>query len=633
MASTPFEHRRFLKNLTQAPGIYQMFDQQDRILYVGKAKNLKNRLSSYFRPTHQLHPKTQALVARIANIEVTLTHNEIEALLLEQNLIKALKPPFNILLRDDKSYPFLHFSHHPWPALAVQRVRQERGPGEWFGPYPNAASVRDIIQLLYRTFRLRQCDDATFHNRSRPCLQYQIQRCSAPCTGEISAEDYQRDLHHARLLLQGKDHELTLSLADRMEAAAAELDFESAALFRDQIQQLRQMQQEQHVDTGLGEVDVFALEVQGQRTCVTLLQLRQGRLLATRHFRFKDPLEASPADRLQAFIAQHFLVRSPLPPAPELLISPALAAEEQEALQNSLSAHYGRKLKITSQVRAQRARWLDLARANALEQLNSEARQEQSQQARFASLEAALKLDQPLERIECFDISHSHGEATIASCVVFDRQGPRRQDYRRFNIHDITPGDDYAAMAQALARRYPAPGDDESTTATPSTNKQAKSPRPWPDLLILDGGKGQLNAARDYFAAQGLTGAFHLLGVAKGTTRKAGLETLYFETPEQELVLPSHSPALHLIQHIRDESHRVAIQAHRQKRDKKRTQSALEDIPGIGPKRRQALLRHFGGIKAIEAASLDALCQVEGISRGLAEDIRARLNPKNHSLK
>lgn len=630
MTSTPFEPRRFLKHLTQAPGIYQMFDQQDRILYVGKAKNLKNRLSSYFRPTHQLHPKTQALVARIANIEVTLTHNEIEALLLEQNLIKALKPPFNILLRDDKSYPFLHFSAHPWPALTIQRVRQERGPGEWFGPYPNAASVREMIQLLYRTFRLRQCDDATFHNRSRPCLQYQIQRCSAPCTGEISSADYQRDLQHARLLLQGKDHELTQSLADQMEAAAAELDFESAALFRDQIQQLRQMQQEQHVDTGLGEVDVFALEVQDQRTCVTLLQLRQGRLLATRHFRFKDPLEALPAARLQAFIAQHFLVRSPLAPAPELLISPALAEEDQDALQTSLSHHFERKIKISSQVRSQRARWLDLARANALEQLNSEARQEQQHHQRFASLEAALKLEQKLERIECFDISHSHGEATVASCVVFDRQGPRRQDYRRFNIHDITPGDDYAAMAQALARRYRAPhADDASAAPQPEDQKQ----RPWPDLLILDGGKGQLNAARDYFAAQGLTGAFHLLGVAKGTTRKAGLETLYFETPEQELVLPSHSPALHLIQHIRDESHRVAIQAHRQKRDKKRTQSALEDIPGIGPKRRQALLRHFGGIKAIEAASLDALCQVEGISRGLAEDIRARLNPKNHSLK
>ncbi|SFB88824.1 Excinuclease ABC subunit C [Marinospirillum celere] len=603
-----FDSKSFLQQVTRAPGIYQMYAEDGKILYVGKARNLKNRLASYFRSSN-LPIKTQALVSRIAHIEVTVTRTEIEALLLEQNLIKALKPPFNILLRDDKSYPFLHLSDHPWPALGIKRARHQRGPGEWFGPYPSANSVRDTLQLLYKVFQLRQCDDTTFSNRSRPCLQYQIKRCSAPCTGEISAEAYAEDLKHARLLIEGKSHQVTDLLAEKMEQAAAALDFEKAAHYRDQIQQLRQLQVQQDVDTGVGDVDVFALVASEGRTSISLLQVRQGRLIGTRHFNFENPLDASDESTLTSFVAQYFLTRTSLPPAPEILLSHEL--EEPELLQAALVEKFGFKPRLAHRVRTQRARWLELAMTNAEQQLTSHRNKEDQQLKRIQDLEKLLNLDKPIQRLECFDISHSHGEATVASCVVFDEKGPRKQDYRRFNIEGVVAGDDYAAMNQALKRRY---------------QRIKKGEVPLPDVLIVDGGKGQLNAARSLLEELDITG-LQLIGVAKGTSRKAGLETLFIETPDQAINLPGYRPALHLIQHLRDESHRFAITGHRQRRDKARKTSFLEDIKGVGAKRRQALLRHFGGRKAIAEASIEALCQVEGINRALAEEIHATLHP------
>jgi excinuclease ABC subunit C len=605
---TSFDSKTFLSEVTRSPGIYQMYAEDGKILYVGKARNLKNRLSSYFR-TSQLPIKTQALVSRIANIEVTVTRTETEALLLEQNLIKALKPPFNILLRDDKSYPFLHFSDHPWPALTIKRARHQRGPGEWFGPYPSASSVREILQLLYKVFQLRQCDDTTFSNRSRPCLQYQIKRCSAPCTGEISAQAYADDLQHARLLLQGKSQEVTDLLAEKMEAAAAELDFEQAAHYRDQIQHLRQLQVQQDVDTGVGDVDVFALVASEGRSSISLLQVRQGRLIGTRHFNFENPLDASDESTLTAFIAQYFLTRTSLPPAPEIILSHEM--EEPEILQEALGDKFGFKPRLAHKVRTQRARWLELAQTNADQQLSQHRNKADQHHKRLEDLQTVLQMKKAITRLECFDISHSQGEATVASCVVFDQEGPRKQDYRRFNIEGVAAGDDYAAMSQALKRRY---------------QRIKKGEVALPDVLIVDGGKGQLNAARTLLEELGITGLV-LVGVAKGTTRKAGLETLFIETADQALDLPGHRPALHLIQHIRDESHRFAITGHRQRRSKTRNTSFLEDIKGVGAKRRQALLRHFGGRKAVAEAGIEALCQVEGINRALAEEIHATLHP------
>ena len=607
VAIVGFDSSAFLKQATQAPGIYQMFAADGKILYVGKARNLKKRLASYFRPSG-LPIKTQALVAKIYRIELTITRTETEALLLEQNLIKALKPPYNILLRDDKSYPFLHFSAHDWPALSIKRARHQRGAGQWFGPYPSSTNVRDTLQLLYRVFQLRQCDDTTFGNRSRPCLQYQIKRCSAPCTGQISAEAYAQDLHHAQLLLDGKSHEVTDALAEKMEAAAAVLAFEEASHYRDQIQQLRQLQTQQDVDTGVGEADVFGLVSSEGNSSISLLQIRQGRLISTRHFNFKNPLDETDSATLTAFIAQYYLTRTSLPPAAEILLSHAL--EEGETLEGALEERFGFKLRLTNKVRSQRARWLELAVTNAQQQLTTHRGKVGQQQQRMKTLEEAFGFSQPIKRMECFDISHSHGEATVASCVVFDAEGPRKQDYRRFNIEGITGGDDYAAMSQALERRY----------------KRVKLGEiPPPDLLLVDGGKGQLNAAKAILESLGLTG-IHLLGVAKGATRKAGLETLFLETVDNQLALAGHSPALHLIQHIRDEAHRFAITGHRQRRDKARVTSGLEGISGVGPKRRQALLRHFGGRKAIAEASIEALCQVDGINRTLAEEIHATLH-------
>ncbi|MCS2608992.1 excinuclease ABC subunit UvrC [Halomonas dongshanensis] len=596
-----FDAKHFLATVSTSPGVYRMLDEQKNTLYVGKAKRLKARLSSYFRG--QLNAKTQAMVARIDDIEVTVTRSETEALLLEQTLIKELRPPYNILLRDDKSYPFIFVTdQHPFPALEYKRVRQRRSDGRYLGPYPSSGAVRESLNLMQKIFRTRSCEDSVFAHRSRPCLQYQIQRCSAPCVGYISETDYRRDLEHAALCLEGKSERVTAQLTEAMESASARLDFEEAARFRDQVQQLRQLQQRQFVDTQRGDADIFALAQRPGGTGVSVLSVRDGRMLGARHHTPKNDLDLAPETLLAEVVSQYYLGQPHEVPG-EIITSHAL--EERELLEEALSQHAGKRVRLTSQVRGHRAQWQQLAITNAEQQLASQLANQTQLHERFALLQKALKLAAMPQRLECFDISHSHGEATVASCVVFDHQGPRKSDYRHFKIEGVAAGDDYAAMEQALTRRLKRVQSGEAVA---------------PDVLIVDGGKGQLNMARAVLDGMDL-GFITLLGVAKGTTRKAGLETLYLETTDQPIDLPSTSPALHLIQHIRDESHRFAITGHRARRDKTRRTSTLQDIPGIGPKRRRELLRFFGGLQGVRKASREELSRVPGINASLAETI------------
>ncbi|MBA2779498.1 excinuclease ABC subunit UvrC [Billgrantia kenyensis] len=601
-----FDSRQFLANLTQSPGIYRMLDERGDTLYVGKAKRLKARLGSYFRGA--LNAKTQAMVSRIADVQVTVTRSEIEALLLEQTLIKELRPPYNILLRDDKSYPFVFVSdRHPYPALEYKRARKRHGDGRYLGPYPSSGAVRESLSLVQKIFRIRNCEDSVFSHRTRPCLQYQIQRCSAPCVGYISEEDYRRDLEHAVMCLEGRSEQVTQELTEAMELASRNLAFEDAARLRDQIQHLRQLQQRQFVDTEGGDADVFALAEGEGALCISVLAVRQGRLLGARHHAPGNGLGLDAAELLGEFVSQFYLGQGREVPR-EVITS--LPLPDSEILESALASRAGRRIRVTHSVRGHRSQWLELARTNAEQQLSSRLASQGELDRRFKALQEALDLDAPPERIECFDISHSHGEATVASCVVFDRNGPRKSDYRRFNIEGVAAGDDYGAMRQALGRRFRRLVEGEGMA---------------PDVLLLDGGKGQLNLAHDVLDEMGL-GQIRMLGVAKGSTRKAGLETLFIETIDNTLDLPASSPALHLIQHVRDEAHRFAITGHRNRRDKARRSSALEGIAGIGPKRRRELLRFFGGLQGVRQASREELARVPGISAALADTIHRSLH-------
>ncbi|SEN57352.1 Excinuclease ABC subunit C [Halomonas caseinilytica] len=604
--SMSFDSRQFLDTVTESPGVYRMLDEHGDTLYVGKARRLKARLASYFRGA--LNTKTQALVSRIADIQVTVTNSETEALLLEQTLIKEQRPPYNILLRDDKSYPFVFVTdHHPYPALEYKRARTRHGDGRYLGPYPSSGAVRESLSLMQKIFRIRNCEDSVFAHRSRPCLQYQIGRCSAPCVGYIDEADYRRDLEHAVQCLEGKSEAVTEELTRDMEAASLALDFEEAARLRDQIQQLRQLQQRQFVDTGNGDADIFALASRPGALCISVLSVRAGRLLGARHHTPGNGLDLAPDTLLGDFISQYYLGQAREIPG-EVITSHALS--DTDLIARALEARAGKRVRLTSRVRGHRAQWQELARTNAEQQLSSQLASQSQLAHRFASLRDALALDQVPARLECFDISHSHGEATVASCVVFDANGPRKSDYRRFNIKGVEAGDDYAAMRQALTRRFKRLKDGEGEA---------------PDLLIVDGGKGQLNMAREVFAELGIE-SIRLIGVAKGTTRKAGLETLFIETPDRTLDLDTSSPALHLLQHIRDESHRFAITGHRTRRDKARRTSTLQDIPGVGPRRRRELLRFFGGLQGVKQASREELARVPGISATLAESIHRALH-------
>ena len=602
-----FDHQSFLKSLTLRPGIYQMFDAEGKILYVGKAKNLKNRVSSYFRNTG-LTAKTAALVKRIAKIDVTVTETETEALILEHNLIKQYHPPYNILMRDDKSYPYIFLSDRDqWPRLAFHRG-PKKAKGTYFGPFPSVHAVRESMGFLQKIFKVRQCEDVFFKNRSRPCLQYQIKRCTAPCVNLVAAEDYSADVELTRLYLDGKADKLLKQLEVDMEAASAGLQFERAAEHRDQISALRTVQAQQMIEKGKGTIDVVAGAVSKGQACVHMLYIRQGRILGSRSYYPKAPLAEKVSELLEEFLPHLYLDGGARPDLPkEVLLNAAI--EGAEALSQALKEQVGRNVEVRDSVRGFRAKWLQLAQRTAEQNLAGKLASKKTIEQRFESLRDTMGLETVPQRLECFDISHSSGEAVVASCVVFDGSGALKSDYRRFNIEGITGGDDYAAMEQAIRRRY---------------TRLMKGEGKLPDILLIDGGKGQIGIAREVLSDLGVVGVM-ILGVAKGTTRKPGLETLILADQNNKVIARPQQAALHLIQQIRDEAHRFAITGHKARRDKKRRTSPLEGIPGVGPTRRRDLLKHFGGIVEVKKASVADLMKVDNINKKVAEAIYSAL--------
>ncbi len=605
--STAFDPKAFVKTLTSRPGVYRMLNAAGDVIYVGKARNLSKRVGSYFART-VTSPKTRALVAHIAAIDVTVTRTEGEALLLENNLIKELKPRYNILLRDDKSYPHIFLSADRFPRITFHRGAK-RAKGRYFGPFPNSGAVRETLNTLQKLFRVRQCEESFFKNRSRPCLQYQIKRCSAPCVEMVSAEEYARDVNHAVLFLEGKNRQVIDELVKRMEAASAALEFEAAARYRDQIASLRRIQEKQYVTGGGGgDVDVIASAVRNGVGCVQVFYIRAGRNLGNKTFFPKHTEGAGEADLLGAFLPQYYLGRY-VPQ--EILVNHPL--DGQELIETVLGEQAGRRVTIAHKVRAERARWVAMAQTNVEDALARQLLNKAGMRQRYEALQEALRLDDLPQRLECFDISHTMGEATVASCVVFDAEGPLKSDYRRFNIEGITPGDDYAAMSQALNRRY---------------TKLKKGEGKLPDILFIDGGKGQIGAAAAVLEELQVTGVL-MVGIAKGPDRKPGLETLFLSPSGEAIILPADSPALHLIQQIRDEAHRFAITGHRQRRAKARSKSPLEGIAGVGAKRRRDLLNQFGGWQEVTRAGVDDLARVKGISRALAQRIYDAFHAEN----
>lgn len=606
MTATAFDSSAFLATCSGRPGVYRMFDEQNRLLYVGKASNLKKRLASYFRKTG-LAPKTAALVARIAQVETTIVANETEALLLEQTLIKEWRPPYNILLRDDKSYPYVLLSDGEYPRLGIHRGAKS-AKGRYFGPYPSAGAIRESLALLQKTFLVRQCEDSYFKNRTRPCLQYQIKRCKAPCVGLVEAAEYAEDVRHSVMFLEGRSNALADELSAAMEHAAMGLEFERAAELRDQISLLRRVQDQQSMEGGSGDVDVIAAVVNPGGACVHLISVRGGRVLGSKNFFPQVGIEEEGGAVLMAFLAQYYLSSHERDMPSELIVN--VMHEDLSTLAAAVAELRGREIAFSHRVRGTRARWQQLALTNAEQALGARLANRQHVAARFEALAEALDLDEPPQRLECYDISHSSGEATVASCVVFGPEGPLKSDYRRFNIEGITAGDDYAAMHQALTRRFSKLKDGDGKL---------------PDILLVDGGKGQMAMAREVLQELAVPELI-LLGVAKGVTRKPGLETLYLNDAEHEFTLPADSPALHLIQQIRDEAHRFAITGHRARRGKARRTSSLEEVAGVGPKRRRELLKHFGGLQELNRASIDEIAKAPGISKKLAESIYAALH-------
>lgn len=605
LESNSFDSKSFLKAVTHQPGVYRMYDQAGEVIYVGKAKDLKKRLSSYFR-THVAGEKTRALVQKICKVDVTVTHTETEALILEHNYIKLYLPKYNVLLRDDKSYPYIFLSDSTHPRLTIHRGAKKR-KGEYFGPYPDSGAVRESLHLLQKIFPVRQCEDSVYANRSRPCLMYQIGRCLGPCVkGLVSDADYQEQVNFVRLFLQGKDRQVITSLVEKMEQASQQLAFEKAATYRDQIQALRRVQEQQFVSQDSDDdMDVIGIAYEQGMACIHALYIRQGKILGSRSYFPKLPAETGLTEVLSSFVSQFYLNQAEGRVIPSVILLGAELGEEKAVIANTLTELAGRKIELRTQSRGSRARFLKLAQTNASTALISKLNHKMTVHQRITALREVLKLNS-LARMECFDISHTMGEKTVASCVVFNQDGPLKQEYRRYNITGITGGDDYAAMAQALERRY---------------GKQL-DPDKIPDIIFIDGGRGQLSRAYDVVAplmSEWPKRAL-LVGVAKGTTRKPGLETLLLVTGE-EFTMPSDSPALHLIQHIRDESHNHAISGHRAQRAKVRKRSLLEDVEGIGPKRRQALLTYMGGLQELKRASRDEIAKVPGISRALAEKI------------
>ncbi|MCG6202009.1 excinuclease ABC subunit UvrC [Psychromonas antarctica] len=606
-----FLAQAFLKTVTSEPGVYRMLNDQQKVIYVGKAKNLKKRLNSYFNLT-QKHPKTLALVSHIANIEVTVTHTETEALILEHNFIKQYKPKYNVLLRDDKSYPYLFLSEHKHPQLTLVRAQNRKRKGTYFGPYPSGGAVRESLHLMQKLFPIRQCEDSYYSNRSRPCLQHQLKRCLAPCVNAMPEKEYQHQVELATEFLRGKSQHVINLLVNEMEQASLQLEFEKAAIRRDQIQLLKKVQEQQWVSGDIEQLDVIGIVYAQGIASIHLLFVRQGRILGSRNYFPKVPKNASKDEVISSFLSQFYLSGQNGRAVPkEILLSDDFS--ERLVFTELFSEYCGYKTVLKIEMRGERSKFIKLAQTNAKIALQTHLSQQKNVLQRYQLLEEKLELTEPINRMECYDISHMMGEKTVASCVVFNRDGANKSAYRRFNISGITPGDDYAAMGQVLARRF----------------KDPQAPENIPDVIFIDGGIGQLSQAENIVSSleRNFIGKYPLLiGIAKGVTRKAGLETLILAGSHEILEMSADSPALHLIQQIRDESHRFAIMGHRQQRDKKRRTSTLEGIAGVGAKRRQLLLNHFGGLQGLKSATVDELAKTPGISVSLAENIYEALH-------
>lgn len=610
-----FDAATFLKNLTTRPGIYKMFNEQGEIIYVGKAKNLKNRVSSYYK-TQTVSPKQQVMMTKVANIEVTVTHTEGEALLLECQQIKRYKPRYNICLRDDKSFPYIYLSSdHDFPQITMRRGAKKL-PGKYFGPYPSVGAVKESLKLLKKLFPVRQCNDSVYSNRTRPCLEYQIERCTAPCVGLIDKPTYALDVDSTVMFLGGQGGLLIEQLIGKMEQASNQLEFEQAVGYRDQIARLRSILEKHFVQGEKGDVDIIACAAKLNVACIQVFFIRNGQHLGNKVFYPNIPDELEPAAILQAFIAQYYLDKQ-IPY--ELIVSHEL--EEAELLAEVLAGQAKHAVTIAQRVRGERLKWLQMAITNAENSLLSKLSDKQGIHARFLSLQQELGCKDMPKRLECFDISHTQGEQTVASCVVFDRDGPVKSAYRRYNIEGITGGDDYAAIHQAVFRRFrrlqqnePDIGKNVGDQVVPVAVAEA------PDVLFIDGGKGQVNAAQKALAELNINNVM-IVGVSKGPDRKPGMEKLILVDQQQPIDITAGASGLLLIQHIRDEAHRFAITGHRQRRNKAKKQSALEGISGLGPKRRQLLLKQFGGLQGISQAGVDALCSIDGISRQLAQRI------------
>jgi len=602
--AAPFDLPSFLASLPAKPGVYRMLAADDTILYVGKARQLKSRVSSYFRGGAHAD-RTQAMLAQVVRVEITVTASETEALLLEYNLIKQHRPRYNVLLKDDKSFPYIHLTAHEFPRLAYYRGAG-KVPGRFFGPYPNSVAARETVQLLQKLSRLRPCEDTFFANRSRPCLQHQIGRCSAPCVGLVTRKAYAQDIDDAVQVLQGRNNELIAEFGRRMEAAAGRLQYEAAARFRDQIAMLKQIQASQAVTRISGaDIDAVAIAGDGPEYCVSVVFVRGGRNLGSSNFFPKGGLGGA-REALAGFLAQYYLGRE----APdEILVGEPV--EDAPVLEVVLAQRAGRPVPIRSSVRGTRARWLAMARTNAALGLQMKAASRSSVREQLEALREALGLERTPQRIECFDVSHTMGESAMASCVVFGADGPVKSDYRRFNLKGLTPGDDFAGMRQAVSRHFA---------------RVQKGEGAMPDLLLIDGGAGQLQAARAALAELGIEG-LPAVGVAKGADRRAGQERLFLAGQEAPLILGPDSAALRLVQRVRDEAHRFAIAGHRKARARLRLESFLEEIPGLGPAKRRELLKSFGGLQGVRQASVEDLARVRGISRPLAELIFEKMNP------
>lgn len=602
----------FLKGLTSKPGVYRMLDKSGTVIYVGKARNLKKRVRSYFTLADP-SPKTRAMIAQIQSIEVTVTHTEKEAFILESNQIKHLRPRYNIWFRDSKSYPYIYLStEHEFPRLSYHRGARSK-KGVYFGPYPNAGAVRKTLKLMKRLFMVRQCKDSFFANRTRPCLEYQIKRCSGPCVALVSRQDYQKDVQHSIMFLEGKDRQVIDSLARPMQAAADALDYERAAHYRDQISNLRKLQEHQYITAAGGNIDLIAVALKDGVACVLLSFIRSGLNQGNQvYFPVNYPVTAAPggvSDRMpesaviEVFLGHFYLTGAESGAPDEILLSHKIRSSQ--SFQELVSARAGHRIRVRCDCRGIRAKWLKMALENADIALAQHLAGKESRHQRIDELRRVLRLETLPRRMECFDISHTGGESVVASCVVFEDGGPLKPDYRKFNIAGIRAGDDYAAMQQAVMRRYA---------------RMRKEQGKIPDVILVDGGKGQVGVARKMLERFGVSQPV-LIGVAKGPMRKAGLETLIVDDGVREMQLPTHSPALHLLQHIRDEAHRFAIGGHRRQRDKARKRSPLEDIDGVGRKRRQNLLIHFGGLQGVVSAGVDDLAKVDGISKNLAHRI------------